>query len=195
MTRVSHSIRTFLLSTMALCLFCATLPSPAHATSQEMRLTAFRISETDGALMLNFGVGVTQLNQLRVLLNEGVQVELNCHVRLSRPRSYWFRKSLAETTLTSTLYYDTLTKEYFLTLPDNKAPHRNKSLRKLLEGAWKSISLPVGSTTLMTSGNEYRVTLNVEMVNTDVPEWLTKSFFFWSWDPAPPIQYSTDFTY
>jgi hypothetical protein len=65
----------------------------------------------------------------------------------------------------------------------------------LLDGAWKSISLPVGSTTLMTSGNEYRVTLNVEMVNTDVPEWLTKSFFFWSWDPAPPIQYSTDFTY
>jgi hypothetical protein len=180
---------------MALCLFCATLPSPAHAISQEMRLTAFRISETDGALMLNFGIGVTQLDQLRVLLNEGVQVELNCHVRLSRSRSYWFRKSLAETTITSTLYYDTLTKEYFLTLPDNKAPHRNKSLRKLLHGAWKSIALPVGSTTLMTSGNEYRVTLNVEMINTDVPEWLTKSFFFWSWDPAPPIQYSTDFTY
>jgi hypothetical protein len=47
----------------------------------------------------------------------------------------------------------------------------------------------------MTSGDDYRVTLDVEMVNTDVPEWLSKSFFFWSWDPAPPIQYSTDFTY
>lgn len=195
MTRVSYSIRTFLLSTVALCLFCATLPSPAHAISQEMRLTSFRLSETDSALMLNFGIGVTQLDQLRALLTEGVQVELNCNVHLSRPRSYWFRKSLAETNITSSLYYDTLTKEYYLTLPDNKAPHRNKSLRKLLDGAWKSISLPVGSTTLMTSGSEYRVTLNVEMVNTDVPEWLTKSFFFWSWDPAPPIQYSTDFTY
>ncbi|SIN98006.1 DUF4390 domain-containing protein [Halodesulfovibrio marinisediminis] len=195
MTRVSNFTRTLLFSTMTFCLLCATLPAPAHATSQEMRLTSFRLSETDGALMLTFGVGVTQLDQLRVLLNEGVLVELNCQVDLSRPRSYWFRKNLAETNITSQLYYDTLTKEYFLTLPDNKAPHRNKSLRKLLEGAWKSISLPVGSTTLMTSGNEYRVTLSVEMVNTDVPEWLSKSFFFWSWDPAPPIQYSTDFTY
>lgn len=195
MTRVSTFTRTFLFSMLALCLFCATQPAPAHAKSLEMRLNTFRLSETDGALMLNFGVSVTQLDQLRVLLNEGVLVELNCRVDLSRPRSYWFRKNLAETSMTSQLYYDTLTKEYFLTLPDNKAPHRNKSLRKLLEGTWKSISLPVGSTTLMTSGDEYRVTLNVEMINTDVPEWLTKSFFFWSWDPAPPIQYSTDFTY
>ncbi|MEZ0576204.1 DUF4390 domain-containing protein [Halodesulfovibrio aestuarii] len=195
MTRISNSIRTFLLSAMALCLFCVTVPSTAHATSQEMRLTSFRLSETDGALMLNFGVGVTQLDQLRVLLTEGAQVELNCQVHLSRPRSYWFRKSLAETNITSHLYYDTLTKEYYLTLPDTKAPQRNKSLRKLLDGAWKSITLPVGSTTLLTSGNEYRVTLHIEMINTDVPEWLTKSFFFWSWDPAPPIQYSTDFTY
>lgn len=195
MTRVSNFLRTFLLSAAALCLLCATLPAPAHASSQEMRLTSFRLSETDGALLLNFGVGVTQLDQLRVLLTEGVQVELTCRVDLSRPRSYWFRKNLAESTISSRLYYDTLTKDFYITMPDNKAPHRNKSLRKLLEGTWKTMSMPVGSTTLMTSGSDYRVTLNVEMVNTDIPEWLTKSFFFWSWDPAPPIQYSTDFTY
>jgi hypothetical protein len=180
---------------MALFFFCVSSPSPAHASSQEMRLTSFRLSETDGALMLNFGLGVTQMDQLRLLLTEGVQVELFCHVNLSKPRSYWFGKELAETSIASRLYYDTLTKDYFLTLPDNNAPHRNKSLPKLIEGAWKSITLPVGSTTLMTSGDDYRVTLDVEMVNTDVPEWLSKSFFFWSWDPAPPIQYSTDFTY
>ncbi|WP_066851943.1 DUF4390 domain-containing protein [Halodesulfovibrio spirochaetisodalis] len=195
MTQVSSFIRTLLFSTIALCIFSISLPSSAHAVSQEMRLTSFRLAETDGALMLNFGVGVTQLDQLRLLLTEGVQVELFCQVNLSKPRSYWFRKGLTETSVTSLLYYDTLTKEYFLTLPDDKAPHRNKSLRKLLEGAWRSITLPVGSTTLMTSGNDYRVTLYVEMINTDVPEWLSKSFFFWSWDPAPPIQYSTDFTY
>ncbi|MCT4535184.1 DUF4390 domain-containing protein [Halodesulfovibrio sp.] len=195
MTRASSSLRTLLLAAMALFFFCVSSPSPAHASSQEMRLTSFRLSETDGALMLNFGLGVTQMDQLRLLLTEGVQVELFCHVNLSKPRSYWFGKELAETSIASRLYYDTLTKDYFLTLPDNNAPHRNKSLPKLIEGAWKSITLPVGSTTLMTSGDDYRVTLDVEMVNTDVPEWLSKSFFFWSWDPAPPIQYSTDFTY
>ena len=201
MTRVLSPLRFLLLSALALGFLCAMVQEPAQAAtkqgvaSQEMRLTSFRLSEDTGTLVLNFGVGVTQIDQLKVMLKEGVQVELTCDVQLSRPRTYWFRKTLAETSLTSHLSYDTLTKEYFLMLPSEQAPHRNKSLRRLLSGAWKALTLPVASTSLLIRGEEYRVTLDVALINTDIPEWLTKSFFFWSWDPAPPIQYSTDFTY
>lgn len=196
MTRVSSPIRVLLLSVLALCVFFTALPTNTHAAGpQEMRLKSFRLMEADGALMLTFGVDFSNIDQMKGVLKEGVKIELLCDATLSRSRSFWFRKTLATNTLSSLLYYDTLTREYYLTLPGNKAPHRNKSLKKLLDGAWASLTLPVASTTLIAPGDEYRVSLSIESVNTEIPEWLAKSFFFWSWDPAPPIHYSTDFTY
>ncbi len=180
--------------TLALLLFV--LPTRvAHATDQRLVLNDFVLDNTEGQLILRFGVSVTDRETLQLLLKDGGKVSLLCEGSLIRPSTLWLDTTLARQQTTSTLFYDVLTKDYVLTDDMGTPLGRTPNLGKLLETTWEAQSLNVGLLSQLTRGGSYRVDLSIQIKDENVPLWMTKTLFFWSWNVAPSMRYSMDFTF
>ncbi len=184
----------YLLICLALaCLMCA-WGAPARAADQQIRLRDFVLDNSDGQIAVRFGIGFTELDSLRLMLKEGARVTLTCEAALTEPGSLWFSNTLSTQELHSVLSYNVLTREYMITLSGQPTLHKSNSLVKLLAETWAELALNVGQLANLTRGEEYRVDLDIRMASDNVPPWLAKTLFFWSWDIAPSMHYSMDFT-
>ena len=165
------------------------------SAAQQLELDSFVLDTVDDKLVLRFGVSVSDLEMLKRDLREGSAINLTSTVSLSRRSSFIPRGSLVSIEGLSTLQMDPLTREFILTEPDRKAPNRNKSLKALLDSTWSRMVLPLCRLNTLEHDREYVVALDVTLRHADVPPWLSKTLFFWSWDVAPPISYSMTFTF
>ncbi|MFV0348366.1 MAG: DUF4390 domain-containing protein [Halodesulfovibrio sp.] len=170
-------------------------PLPSPAAEQQLQLRNFVLDNSDGQIAVRFGIGFTDLDPVRLMLKEGAQLTLECEARLSAPGTLWFSEILTHHKFTSVLTYNVLTREYIIVHGNETTLHKSTSLLKLLEGTWEELSITLGQLSALERGEDYRVTLDVRVKNDNVPPWMAKTLFFWSWDVAPSMHYTMNFTF
>jgi hypothetical protein len=169
-------------------LFCA-----ATAQGQSLVLSNLVVDNQSGALSARFGVSVDSVAEISDALTNGVTLGLGCKARLTRSGGLLSGPQVAAAEMTSRLKYDSLTKEFVLTLPRRDAPLKNPRLDELLRQGWGDLSLSMGSWSDLARGAEYTLTLDIRLQQVDIPNWFRRTLFFWAWDMAPQASYQLHF--
>lgn len=180
---------------LAVALATALVLCAGAAQAQSLALSNLVVDNQAGTLMARFGVTVEGSASLIDQLQAGATLALSCKARLAKPGGLLGGTHIAETGMQSRLKYDPLTREYVLQLPGREAPLRGASLDELLRSGWGELALDLGSWRQLQSGQDYSIALEIKLSQAEIPSWLRRNLFFWSWDVIPATSYQLHFRY
>lgn len=173
----------------------AVLLLTTSALAQSLSLMAPSLANVQGRLTARFGITVEEKPILKGELMDGGVLVLKCAVQLSEVSNYWLDSEISEAHFDSVLKYDSLTREFTMTLPGRDTLLRNADLGKLLAEGWGTIETNLGSWALLERGTKYRLRLHTSMNEQDAPEGVMRFIYFWSWDAGANNTFQLDFTY
>ena len=140
-------------------------------------------------LRLRSSLTLENATPVRKQLQDGAQMGLTCTLSLERVNT--FRNSeVASMTHLFMLRHDPLTRDFVMSSGDDKLQLRY--LTPLIEQIWQETPLELPLPAPLEPG-EYRLILHLTMELTDVPPWMAKTLFFWSWEVASPLTYTQTF--
>lgn len=197
MFNIRYKFTSLLAGFILTCILLSAVAAPtrAFAADQQLQLKDLVLDNTDGQIAIRFGLGFTELDELRLMLKEGAQLTMECDATLSEPGTLWLDTTLTQQTISSVLSFNVLTREYTITMSNQTTQHKNNSLVKLLGDTWEKLSLNVGQLANLERGKNYRIDLKIRAESNNIPPWLAKTLFFWSWNVAPSMHYSMHFTF
>ncbi|MDP3426367.1 MAG: DUF4390 domain-containing protein [Humidesulfovibrio sp.] len=165
------------------------------ALAQSLVLSNLVVDNKAGSLTAHFGVSVDAVATLAEGLQSGGALALTCKAKLNKKSGLFGSPQIAAAGLTSRLKYDSLTKEYSLQLPGREAALKNAGLHDLLREGWGGLTLDMGSWQMLERDQEYTLTLDIRLQQTDIPNWFKRTLFFWAWDVTPSGTYQRHFKY
>jgi len=165
------------------------------ARAQSLVLSNLVVDNQSGALTARFGVSLDSLAEMSDTLNNGVTLALTCRGKLARKGGLLSGPQVAAAEMVCRIKYDSLTKEYAMTLPGREAPLKNARLDELLRTGWSTLSMDLGSWSILERGQEYTLSLDIRLHQVDIPNWFRRTLFFWAWDVAPQASYQLHFKY
>ncbi len=182
--------------------FCLPVLSAQMASSQEnssaeksmLLLRSFTVETKGSSILVESGLVVDQLSNINTLLRDGASINLSCNLLIERLRTLFANETLAEVTVVYQLRHEPLTRE-FIMIQEGNSPQRSKKLEDLLASTWDVLMFNVPLAAPLVSGETYRVRLHVTLQHAEVPPWLEKALFFWSWDIAPALSFTQEFVY
>ncbi len=157
-------------------------------------LRNFVLDNQEGEMTVRFSLGLEDEGSLRALLVEGAVLELQCDAVLDRKRSYWLDTGLAQGSLRNVLRADADNEMFVLEQPGPEQI-KSSSLEELLALGWRSLSIHLGSFSLLQRGQAYSVQLQVRLKERDVPAWKRWTMFFSDFTVTPSVRYQMDFDY
>jgi len=165
----------------------------SQAAGQEVTLRNLVVNNKDGAVHLRFGLRARNTEELSRYLEQGTDLRLLCTATMNLERSLWWDRELRRSAKEFLLRYDSLDDAYRFGTEENSTEERDSDLASLLRSEWQRIDMDLGPWP-----NEYReenlaLHLTVRLVRTDVPVWLKRTLFFWSWDVVPVKNYRIRF--
>lgn len=169
--------------------------SPPAGQPNTLTLLSFTVeAKPDQHVVVECGLGVSDARSVKALLRDGAIINLTCKLVIERLRTLLANETLVDATEVHQLRHDPLTRE-FIMLPPNAPARRDKKLDALLAATWECMTFNVPLQAPLASGETYRVRLDVTLQHAEVPPWLEKALFFWSWDVAPAASFTQEFTY
>lgn len=176
-------------------LFCGFLSFPKQIQAQDLELQDMALDNVSGSIQLSYGVEVLDVQALEERLSEGLVLQMQCRARLIRDRHWWMDALLQDKELVFELKSQPLQGSFQLINKAKGNTLKNQDLNKLLHKAWSGLKMHLGNWQELEPGQEYAVELSLTLKRSNVPWWLRKSLFFWSWDLVPEKKYRMDFKY
>ena len=161
----------------------------SQAAGQEIVPRNLIVDNEQGAVQLRFGLRVLNSEKLSRYLKQGTSLRLHCTAKMEVERSFWWDKELRQSAITFMLRYDSLDDEYLLIMGKDKSEKRDSDLLTLLHSGWAQIRMDLGPWPEEYKEDNLVLYLTVRMVRIDVPLWLKRTLFFWSWDVVPVKNY------
>ena len=187
-----HHIRHIILSCL-LVLTAVAIPIPGMGATL-LALDNLVVDSQAERIHLRFGLRLEQPEPVSAVLHEGVDLWLEGTARLISKRLFLPNRILHEQTFEHVLEWNPLTQEYELTLPQKEHLVKAKELKDLIAEHWREISLEMGEWSLLVPGQTYHMELEVTLDRRDIPIWMRRVLFFWSWDVMTPIRYELEFS-
>ena len=166
-----------------------------QAQAQTLSLMAPAIADVGGMFTARFGVGVEEKPILKGELEDGAEFVLRCEIDLYETSDYWLDSHVSSAVFESVLKYESLTREFVVTLPGRTAPLRGTDLPALLKTGWGNIEARLGPWDMLTRGRKYSLRLKTTMNETDAPRGISRFIYFWSWDAGADTTFHLNFTY
>ncbi len=185
-------IRHFILSCLLVLTAVAT-PVPGLGASL-LALDNLVVDSRAEKIHLRFGLRLEQPEPVVAVLHEGVDLWLEGTARLISKRLFLPNRTLHEQSFEHVLEWNPLTQEYELTLPQKEHLVKAKELNDLIAMNWGEISLEMGEWSTLESGQTYHMDLEISLDRRDIPVWMRRVLFFWSWEVMTPIRYELEFT-
>ncbi len=140
------------------------------------------------------GIGMENSGVVRSQLRDGAVMTLTCKLALERVRTLFSNEAISEESRQYQLRHDLLSREFILSSPGLPIV-RQKQFDALLASAFQHLDFILPLQAPLVSGETYRVQLKVTLEHAEVPPWLEKALFFWSWEVTPPLSFSQDFVF
>ena len=189
-----HILFRFALYALLLFPLLVGTPAPAATGSCTLVPLSFAVQSVNKGLAVETGFRVDNLGVARNLLRDGAQLVLDCTLSLERLRTVLRNVPLSEVSLRLHLRHDALTRDFLLYV-EGQPLRRSRNLNQLLDPFAKDLQILLPLELPLESGEDYRLTLRLTLQYAEVPPWLERALFFWSWDVAPPVSLSKEFRY
>jgi hypothetical protein len=171
------------------------LAGVVSAGAQQLVLENFVLDNVGERIQVRFGLEVEEIEELQKPLENGGRVRMQCTIFLRRQRGWWPDSTVAEKKLCYDLKNNPLTQMYSMVNCQNDNQARDNTLQDLIQKKWNDITLDLGPWSALHSGASYFVEVNLQFKRPDVPVWLKKALFFWSWDVLASQNYRMHFVY
>lgn len=186
-----HAVKLFRLFVFAsLVLMCH---ASAFAEGATLHMTTFSVEKQDNDLFISSGIRVQNIEQVRDQLRDGAQMLLKGTVTLHRLRTLLTNQLVGEGDLVLHLRHDPLRRDFLVFR--GKELFKNRNLAQVLSAAWDAAPITLKLREPLIPGDTYRVTMLLTMQHAEVPPWLEKALFFWSWDVVPSLELTQDFQF
>ena len=162
--------------------------------SAEMLLDSFTVQTSAQQVEVLTGLRISNPDGIKSQLRDGAVMMLSCIMNLERIRTLLSNEQLSVIQRTYQLRHDPLTREFMLSSSDAPTLHQG-NFDSLLNLAWKELHFTLPLLRPLSSGETYRIRLEMTLQHTEVPPWLEKALFFWSWDVCPRVVLTQDFTF
>jgi hypothetical protein len=183
-------------STVFLVLAVLLLTAFGPALANEATLTNIIVTNTRDDLLVYLSVEGAFTSEMEAAVKKGVPVSFSFFVNLNRTRSMWFDKELAELTITHTIKYNSLKKEYAVSRSwDGNSPVIVPGLDAAKKLMTEIDSLKVISLDLLEKGKQYQVQAKAELHRITLPYYLHYVLFFLSFWDFETDWYTIDFIY
>ncbi len=165
------------------------------AGAQELVLDTLVLDNVNERIQLRFGVQTEEMEALRTSLDTSGALRVECTIFLRRQRSWWPDSMLVEKDLRYDLRVNPLTQSYKMINCQTQQTIKGNKLKGLIQKGWEDIAVDLGPWKALQPGSTYIVELKLQFKRPDVPIWLKKTLFFWSWDVLSTQNYRMYFTY
>ncbi|WP_027720730.1 DUF4390 domain-containing protein [Maridesulfovibrio zosterae] len=189
------SMTRFYFQSVLLCLLVFFGISTQTASASTLKLKNLVLDNQAGSIMARFGIELKADTEVEEALLSGIRLKLDCEAKLLKNKSLWPDSEIASKSYSNKLFFDSLSNKFALEKPGVDKIFKNKSLTILLRDEWKTMILDLGPWATLQRGEKYKLRLKVRIDQTDIPQWLKSTLFFWSWDVIPSATYQLDFTY
>ncbi|BBO91913.1 DUF4390 domain-containing protein [Desulfosarcina ovata] len=179
-------------------LMCLIIGVSAHcpAMAGDARLTNIIVTNTRDDLLIYLSVDGAFTPKIEAAINSGVPASFSFFVKLYRTRGMWFDKEMTDLTLTHTINYNSLKKEYAVSRSwDANSPVIVYSLEAAKKLMTEIDSLKVISLAQLEKGRQYQIQAKAKLSRVTLPYYLHYVLFFLSlWD-FETDWYTIDFIY
>jgi hypothetical protein len=175
---------------------CLLLSLQGTAMAKEAKLTNIIVTNTRDDLLVYLTVEGAFTPKMVDAIKRGVPATFLFYVNLYRTRSLWFDKQLAELTVTHTIKYNSLRKEYTVSRSgDSNSPEVVQSFDAAKKLMCEIDSLKVISLAKLKKGEHYQIQAKAKLSRITLPYYLHYVLFFLSlWD-FETDWYTIDFIY
>ena len=187
MTRFKHRVVAVILG------LCLLAPPPSLA--QDARLTNIIVTNTRDHLLIYLTVAGAFREKMVTAISSGVPASFIFHIHLLRTRNFWPDKQIADITVTHTIKYNSLKKEYIVKRSWDETTLTVQDFaeaRKLMSEVDSLKIIPLGQ---LEKGRQYQIRAKAELSKLTLPFYLHYVLFFISlWD-FETDWYTIDFIY
>ena len=177
-------------------LLCMLLFGPKAALGQEATLTNITVSNTRDHLLLYLNLEGAFSEKLKKAILSGVPASFSFLAKLNSVRNLWLDRVIADITVTHTIKYDNLKKEFIVRRSwRNNEPEVTKSFAEAQKWMTEVNSLKIIPLGLLEKGQQYQLGTKAEVSKQTLPFYLHYVLFFVSiWD-IETDWYTIDFIY
>lgn len=182
------------LGTLFLCI--TLMLYPAQGIAADATLANIILTNTRDNLLLYLTVQNAFPPEIEETINSGVPTTFSFYIKLYKVRSFWKDEEIADITITHTLKYDNLKKEYLVTRSgDTDSPTVTKSFEEAKKLMAEVDSLTIGALKWLEKGQQYQIRAKAKLSKVTLPFYLHYILFFMSlWD-FETDWYTIDFIY
>ncbi|MFW6005433.1 MAG: DUF4390 domain-containing protein [Desulfonatronovibrionaceae bacterium] len=173
-----------------LVVFCAL--QPAGQQAQQLELSSFFLNTRGDRLSAGFSLEMDDFSRVKKSLDEGAKLELIYEVRVIKNVFLFPDFSLASKEVNIGLAKDLISGDYKILFPGRKKVVPEFT-RKDFTQLFSNISVPLISLEQLEDNETYLIRIQARLTTTEVPKWIKKTLFFWSWDLVDSLHYEMDF--
>jgi hypothetical protein len=152
--------------------------------AQEAKLNNITVASTQTQLTLALEVEGAFTPSVTEAILRGVPATFSFIVTLNRLRNWWFDEALTDTTITNTIKYDSLKKEFLIQRPwSGEPPVSTKSFAEAQRLMTRIRGLAILPLSRMQKGQTYELWAKAELSKMTLPFYLHYVFYFVTfWD-------------
>ena len=159
-------------------------------------LTGIKLANTRDDLLTYFTVENAFTPKIETAMRTGIITSFTFYVSLYKTTSKLFDKEIADIQITSSVKYNSLTKEYAVTRPwKDEKPFTTKSLEEAKAWMTQVDNLKVIPLDRLVKGDKYQIRVKAELEKVTLPLALHYIFFFVSFWDVETDWYVINFTY
>ena len=164
--------------------------------ARDAKLTNIIVTNTRDDLLVYLSVEGAFTKKMENAVKSGVPASFSFFVNLYRSRGMWFDKKMADLTITHTIKYNSLKKEYAVSRSwDSTSPVVVQSFDAAKKLMTDIDSLKVIPLELLEKGKQYQIQAKAKLSRVTLPYYLHYVLFFLSlWD-FETDWYTIDFIY
>lgn len=188
MLRIKHNILFLLLLGLL-----AVLASVHEARSSNLDLSDFIVDTQDDHLVVRFSIEMDDLTKIESLLDNGSEIALIYQVKVFKKYSFFPNYLLVSREVEVEFEKDLISGNYDIFYPDHTKKTDTLELEdfnNLFNDVTVSL-LPMENFELQ---QDYIARFQARVISKNIPTWIKRTLFFWSWDLDKSIQYEMEFS-
>lgn len=172
------------------------LTMPARLQAQDAKLTNIIVTNTRDNLLLYLTALDAFPSKIETAVHSGVPTTFSFYIKLHRVRGLWLDQKIMDITLSHTLKYNSLKKEYIVTRSwEGEQSQTVESLDEAKKLMTEVDSLVIVPLKQLEKGQQYQISAKAELSKMTLPFYLHYILFFVSFWDVETDWYTINFIY
>ncbi len=158
----------------------------------EIYVSEIDIDASPRNIDLDCRLKILNIAELRNQLRDGAKMIFSIDILIEELGTIMPNSDIIETQKSYHLYHEPLTREFYFVFDDKVI--KNRDLNALFKESLIPLLISLTPEDELEDNENYRATLKFNLRHAEVPPWLERTLFFWSWDLANEISAVLDFS-